>query len=322
MICDNCGHFNDEGANFCIKCAYPLSKINGAEDNIKPCEEENLKDANVQEVKQFFGLTCYSCGNKIEEDTTFCRFCGARLKGEEKPEPEVTNFKEEKKDASKNLVPYIVALIITILVCSGLIIFMIFTSNLTKNEKYGIEERETNITQTKDNQDEKEEKQDNIKEEDETPKEEEIEDMYNYPEPVYEKITASSFIPDRNGLKYSADMTIDNNYDTAWNEGAEGAGIGEWVEFSSWEKQYVTGINILNGYCKSETLYYENHRPRMIEIVFDDMSVERELYDVYNVYQNIEFAEPVESKSVRIIIKDIYRGTEYDDCCISEIGIY
>lgn len=318
MICDNCGHFNDEGANFCIKCAHPLSKINGAEDNIKPCEEENLEDANVQEVKQFFGLTCYSCGNKIEEDTTFCRFCGARLKGEEKPEPEVTNFKEEKKDASKNFVPYIVALIITIFVCIGIIIFMMFSSNSAKNEKYGIKEKEILI---EDNEETKEkENSEDIKEEEK--QEEEIEYIYNYPEPIFEYATASSFIPDRMGLKYSPDMTTDNNSDTAWNEGAEGEGIGEWIDFYSNKKQYVTGINILNGYCKSETLYYENHRPRTIEIRFDNMSVERELDDIYNVYQNIEFAEPVESRSVRIIIKDIYRGVEYDDCCISEIGIY
>lgn len=334
MICDNCGHFNDEFAKFCVKCAYPLLKNDEEEEtknepymdedvlNDNNTEENNIEDNDEEETEQLFDLTCYSCGKKVEEDTAFCRFCGTRLKEEGKVESEIPAFKEDSKNyTSKNLIPYIVALIITIFVCTGLIIFMIVASNLLKNEKYGIEEKETVIVETKEPEEEKEEDPDYIIEEEEEEKEE-VNNTYNYPEYVYEKIKASSFLPNKMGLKYSPDMTVDNMPDTAWNEGFDGDGIGEWIEFSSKKKQYITGINILNGYCKSETLYYENHRPRTIEIKFDGMSVEMELDDLYNVYQNIEFAEPVESKTVRIIIKDIYRGTGYDDCCISEISIY
>lgn len=343
MICDNCGHFNDEFAKFCVKCAYPLVKNDEEEkDKNEPCivdddindnnAEENNTEVNEKEVaeetevseetEESSDFTCYSCGKKIDKDLTFCRFCGVRLKGEENPKKEEPVLKEEiKKDTPNNLIPYIVALIVTMVICTGAIISIIIASNLLKNDKYGIEEKDAVVVETKEPEEEKEEESDYIIEEEEEEKEE-VNNLYNYPEYQYEKITASSFLPDKMGLKYSPDMTVDNMQDTAWNEGTDGDGIGEWIEFSSKKKQYITGINILNGYCKSETLYYENHRPKTIEIKFDGMSVDMELDDLYNVYQNIEFAEPVESRRVRIIVKDIYRGTGYDDCCISEIGIY
>lgn len=78
----------------------------------------------------------------------------------------------------------------------------------------------------------------------------------------------------------------------------------------------------MNGYCKSEDLYKKNNRVKNIRIVFSDgTSIDRYLEDEYANYNLIVLPEPVICNEFYIEITDIYRGTHYDDTCISEIVI-
>jgi hypothetical protein len=58
---------------------------------------------------------------------------------------------------------------------------------------------------------------------------------------------------------YYAGNLVDNNWSTAWIEGAAGNGYGEYVLFTYTGSQaQIQGISIVNGYAKSDQAFYEN----------------------------------------------------------------
>lgn len=122
---------------------------------------------------------------------------------------------------------------------------------------------------------------------------------------------------------YTATNALDNDLQTAWVEGVEDGGIGEWLEFSSTENKEVSGIKIINGYSKSEDLYYANNRVKKISIELpNNVVIEKELNDGMLGYQTVEFGSTVDARSIKITISDLYYGSKYNDTCVSEIKLY
>ncbi len=64
---------------------------------------------------------------------------------------------------------------------------------------------------------------------------------------------------------YSAYQLFDENVTTAWVEGVEGDGIGEYVLIGQ-ENTLPDKIHINNGYQKTESLYYKNSRPKTLKL--------------------------------------------------------
>lgn len=123
-------------------------------------------------------------------------------------------------------------------------------------------------------------------------------------------------------MTHSADRLIDGDISTAWVEGMSGQGIRESVSVRFDDEYLINGIKINAGYQKNDELYNKNSRPAKIGIAFSDGTYEvHELDDVNNV-QDIVFNKPVFSKSISLIIEDVYSGTKYEDTAISEISIY
>lgn len=92
----------------------------------------------------------------------------------------------------------------------------------------------------------------------------------------------------------------------------------------------LTGINIYNGYQKSESLYYKNNRPKNVLIAIEDpdnyklvkqVIYQGKLRDTFGP-QTIELDKPVaiDGEKISIFIEDWYEGSAYKDhLCISEI---
>lgn len=134
-------------------------------------------------------------------------------------------------------------------------------------------------------------------------------------------ITASSTLSER-GMTHSAQRIWDGSLDKVWVEGADGQGIGESVIVKFDTKCLVKGIHLYAGYQKSESLYYKNSRPSGIRLEFSDGSYDTyKLEDVYGK-QTMRLSNPVVTKSIRIVIEDVYEGEKYSDTVISEIEIY
>ncbi|MDH5656972.1 MAG: hypothetical protein OEZ34_13745, partial [Spirochaetia bacterium] len=129
---------------------------------------------------------------------------------------------------------------------------------------------------------------------------------------------------------------FDRNQQTAWCEGAEGDGIGEYnfIQFTvddSDAKFNLNEISIITGWTKSEDLYKRNKRVSKIVIdTYPDVeeggesaSISGELENNNYDYQNIKdefFFNENSTESIKITINDIFKGKD-SDTCLSEIKI-
>jgi len=73
-------------------------------------------------------------------------------------------------------------------------------------------------------------------------------------------VWASSTLSPINGIYYNVSNLTDYDSSTAWVEGASGNGYGETVSFSYKGSQtaQIQGVEIVNGYAKSSTSFYDN----------------------------------------------------------------
>lgn len=138
---------------------------------------------------------------------------------------------------------------------------------------------------------------------------------------------------------YPFDYLMDVNYNTAWAEGTEHQGVGEWLEFK-FDDYPVGAIVIINGYVKNEATYYNNGRVSKVK-------VEREYLDATNriktddfvislpdrPYKEVEesnYAQCIDIlkdfgvntprvRRIRITILEARPGKRGDETCITEL---
>jgi len=142
----------------------------------------------------------------------------------------------------------------------------------------------------------------------------------NYVE--WDLITASSTLKS-DKYSYSPELVNDWNNETAWVEGKNDDGVGEWIKLESSVPIKIRELEILNGYQKSKDLFEKNGRVKTIRLEFSDStSIEKELIGGYEYWDRIIFDQEIETKYIKITILDVYSGTEYKDTCISEIHAF
>lgn len=142
--------------------------------------------------------------------------------------------------------------------------------------------------------------------------------------PIFPNVTVSSQLPgDADTADYGASNLTDDKRETAWNEGAPGAGEGEWVKFSANTPQRVTSVSIMGGFPKlykdGSDVYQKNPRPREITISYDGGSQKFTMQDSRGEFQTFTLSKPVDTTWVTITIDSVYPGSKYDDCCIAEV---
>ena len=122
--------------------------------------------------------------------------------------------------------------------------------------------------------------------------------------------------------EYLPEQIYDNLLETAWQEGVDGYGEGEYVSIAFDDNYELNGMTIYNGYQKSEKLYFENGRPQRILMEFSDgTSTTCTLDDIFGS-QTITFSQPVNTSYVTITILSVYKGEKYEDTSISEVAFY
>ncbi len=121
---------------------------------------------------------------------------------------------------------------------------------------------------------------------------------------------------------HSAKLTIDGDTKTCWSEGVPGLGIGESIVINFNGTYKVSGMKIWPGHQKSQDLFYKNARPSAIRVIGSDGS--NQLYNIQDIFgqQEINFAQPINVNSVKLIIEKAKPGTTYEDTCISEVLFY
>ena len=117
-------------------------------------------------------------------------------------------------------------------------------------------------------------------------------------------------------IVYTASNAVNANIDEVWAEGAAGLGIGESISFYL-NARYIYVMNGYISYSKPE-LYLKNGRVKSAKISFPNSereSIEVELDDKPEP-QKIDLGDCYCGR-VSLEIVDVYKGTKYDDTCIT-----
>ena len=121
---------------------------------------------------------------------------------------------------------------------------------------------------------------------------------------------------------YYASNAIDGKRTTAWIEGVDGPGLGEWIRFDFDREINVHRILIQPGYFKSPQIWAENNRLASMTAQFSDgTSRELKFADIMES-QKIEVGS-VKTRWVKLVIKSVYYGANpgpSDDTGLSEVA--
>jgi serine/threonine protein kinase len=123
---------------------------------------------------------------------------------------------------------------------------------------------------------------------------------------------------------YGAESAGDWDWRTAWCEGVDGSGAGEWLQLStsSGRVAVVDNVVIVRGYRETEAKYLESNRPVEVTLEFSDgSSWNAHLSAGYSEADSIALPEPKPTSYVRIYIRSVDAGTKWDDTCIAEAHV-
>ena len=120
---------------------------------------------------------------------------------------------------------------------------------------------------------------------------------------------------------FQATNLVDGDLTTPWQEGANGAGLGEWVRFEFTQPVELARLEILNGYQKDDERYLGNPRVRLVMVEYSSGATQLvELSDVRDPQIVNPTSEAVEW--VKLAIVSVYPGDKWEDTALSEVRIY
>ncbi len=123
------------------------------------------------------------------------------------------------------------------------------------------------------------------------------------------------------GYDNSAAMVVDGDTVTSWQEGVDGDGLGEVLQFELDREYDVKYMTFNLGNWRDPERYAMNNRPQTMTIWLDDLSFQVTFPDGQTEFC-IEFSSDCPASVIYLRIDSVYQGTEWDDTCISEVGIY
>jgi len=111
---------------------------------------------------------------------------------------------------------------------------------------------------------------------------------------------------------------IDGKRSTAWIEGVDGPGLGEWIRFDFDREINLHRILIQPGYFKSPAIWAENDRIQTLTAYFSNGTSRDLTFTDRMDSQKVDIGS-VRTKWVKFVIKSVYYGTD-PDTAISEIA--
>lgn len=134
-------------------------------------------------------------------------------------------------------------------------------------------------------------------------------------------VVASSSLEATSTNSYGPTNLVDSDLATAWQEGADGPGIGEWVEFRFSGHVLLSRIEIANGYQKDDERYLGNGRVKSLAIEYSTGTTQLvDLIDSKDIQTVIPTRQPVEW--MKFVIVSTFPGEIWEDTALSEVRIY
>jgi hypothetical protein len=145
-----------------------------------------------------------------------------------------------------------------------------------------------------------------------------------------QRAEASSFLNQKKNLiwdRYHPNYALDGDPNSAWNEGAETSGAGEWIRLPITKQEGLTALTLrfLNGYQKSESLFQSNTRAKTIQVtLLPGRETKTFTLEDKMGWQEIVLADlkAPTVEAIELTIVDVYEGKKYKDLCLSEIEVF
>lgn len=135
------------------------------------------------------------------------------------------------------------------------------------------------------------------------------------------QIKASSFLNDEYGTKKTHDLS----YQTAWAEGKDDEGIGEYLEYYfKNDCPLITSIIVSNGDFKTDEAWRNNNRVKKLKLYVNDVpfgvlnlkdSKTDQYFNVGELGRNQDGSDLV----LKFEIMEVYKGDKFDNTTITEI---
>ncbi len=123
------------------------------------------------------------------------------------------------------------------------------------------------------------------------------------------------------GVYHTAELMLDGDETSSWQEASSGDGTGEWVQLTL-DRQYgVKYISFKLGNWRNESLFYANNRPSQILLRLDNQEFTIDFSDGMEEY-TVELSEECQTSVVWVQINSVYEGSDWNDCCIAEMAVY
>ena len=132
--------------------------------------------------------------------------------------------------------------------------------------------------------------------------------------------SASSTRASYKDIYYRPGNMLDRDMTTAWVEGVEGRGTGEWVRFDFGREVNLRSMFIAPGYFKDAQIWLKNNRVAAATLYFSDGHSRAFRFPDRMEGQTLQLGS-VKTSWVRLSIDEVYAGMrDAEDTAISEIS--
>lgn len=133
--------------------------------------------------------------------------------------------------------------------------------------------------------------------------------------------SASSVLKATSTVNYAATNLLDGDLATAWNEGAEGPGVGQWVRLGFSQPVVLARIEIANGYQKDEERFVGNARVKSLRLEYSSGDTQVvDLLDTESFQSVTALSQPTEW--LKLTIVSVYPDFIWEDAALSEVRIF
>jgi len=134
-------------------------------------------------------------------------------------------------------------------------------------------------------------------------------------------VSASSTLEATSTNNYRPTNLLDGDPTTAWNEGAEGPGVGQWVRFAFSEPLTLARMEIANGYQKDKERFQGNVRVKSLKVEYSNGTTQLvDLLDTEDLQTVTATRQAVEW--VKLTIVSVYPDYVWEDAALSEVRMY
>lgn len=286
-------------------------------------------------------MFCQKCGCQLNDNAKFCTKCGAKVESASASQKEDTKTGQGDVKQSKKKSPILFLLILLgliVVVGVGVISFVKQKKTPEDNEitaEFSMEEtvmeEEESTTAAAVETTEVETMTTEVPTEAETLARPSVSLMYSVDMNFTglrkvniqkENTTQSSHVVQQGTSNdNTAWSAFDGRPETSWQEGAGGDGIGENLSANFGRVCNIKALTLMLGNHRSDSWYKKNNRPRVLSVCLGSEEYEVEFPDQMKEFA-LELSSPIAASSISLIIRDVYKGTEYEDTIIAEIGVY